>query len=443
MDLNTIPPEMLAELHEEDVRFVRVLWCDNAGVIRAKARHVDALERGGALGIAAAQQALPVMRDAVVPGAGLGPAGEVELVPDWTTLHLLPYLPGYAEVGGDLQLRGEPWEHCPRAFLREQLARLNARGLTLQVAFENEFYLLGGSGEGVVPSDDTVFAAAHAFNHGGDVILEVAEALAEQGLEVESYYPESGPGQHELVVRHRDALGAADQQLVFRETVRGVATAAGLVASFLPKVLADRAGSGCHLNLSLWRDGANVTGDAGGGLGREAQRFVAGLLEHLPALCAVTVPSANSYRRLRPHAWAGAFRTWGRDNREAAVRVCGANGAAPRLEFKTADATANPFLALGAVVAAGLDGLERELPLPPETPGDPGRLDPAARRELGAARLPETLGRALEALEADETLLGALGEARARAFVAVRRAEWEELKDATLEEEVSLLLERY
>ena len=439
--------EQIGGLRDQGVRFVRVLWCDNANVIRAKAVHLEAVERGGgAVGISAAQQALPVMVDAVVPGSGLGPVGEVQLVPDWGTLHALPYLPGYAEAVGDMVVLGEPWEHCPRDFLKRQVVRLADHGLEAQAAFENEFFLLRPGPGQPVPNDDTVFAAAGAMNGVGELVLELAEALGAQGLSVEGYYPESGPGQHELAVRYRAALGAADQQLVYRETVRAVARRHGLTASFLPKVFADKAGSGCHLNLSLWRGGENVTGNQeAGGLGPEARAFVAGVLAHLRGLCALTLPSANSYRRIRPHFWAGAFTAWGFDNREAAVRVFsgGLEGPPKRFELKSVDATANPYLALGAVLAAGLDGLERGLTLPPEARGDPGLLSEAERAEMGAEPLPTNLGEAVAALEQDDVLLGALGEARARTYLAVRRAEWEALKDATFDEEVALLLERY
>jgi glutamine synthetase len=440
--------ERIKHLREQGVHFVRVLWCDNANVIRAKAAHIDVVEEGGgAVGISAAQQALPVMYDAVVEGSGLGPVGEVQLVPDWGTLHTLPYLPGYAEVVGDMTMREQPWEHCPRGFLKEQVARLGRHELEVQAAFENEFFLLRPSHEQPVSADDTVFAAAQAMNGVGELVLELTEALTAQGLKVETYYPESGPGQHELAVHYRTALAAADQQLVYRETVRAVAARHGLLASFLPKIFADKAGSGCHLNLSLWQGGKNVTGDRQekSGLGPDAQAFIAGVLAHLKGLCALTIPSANSYRRIRPHFWAGAFTAWGYDNREAAVRVFagGLNAPPKRFEIKCVDATANPYLALGAVLAAGLDGIKRGLTLPKEALGDPALMSETERAASGVEPLPSTLGGAIAELERDDVLLAALGEARAQTYLAVRRAEWDALKDATLEDEVALLLGRY
>lgn len=438
----------ISRLRDQGVHFVRVLWCDNANVIRAKAVHLGVVERGGgAVGISAAQQALPVMYDAVVQGGGLGPVGEVQLVPDWSTLHVLPYLPGYAQALGDMVVRDQPWEHCPRTFLNQQIGHLQSHGIEVQAAFENEFVLLKPGAGTPEPADETVFAAAQAMNGVGQLILDITDALTKQGLAVETYYPESGPGQHELAVRYRPALAAADQQLVYRETVRAVAARYGLIASFLPKIFPEKAGSGCHLNLSLWRDGENITGSAheSSRLSPEVQGFIAGVLAHLKALCALTISSSNSYRRIRPHFWAGAFTAWGYDNREAAVRVFEGGMTAPpnRFEIKCVDATSNPYLALGAVLAAGRDGLERGLSLPEEARGDPALMSAAERAAARAEPLPRSLGEAITELERDEVLLAALGEARARTYLAVRKAEWDALKDATLDDEVALLLERY
>jgi glutamine synthetase len=226
-----------------------------------------------------------------------------------------------------------------------------------------------------------------------------------------------------------------------------VAAQHGLAASFLPKIFEDRSGSGCHLNFSLWRDGKNICGDSKqpNGISREAEGFVAGILEHLPALAAITVPSPNSYRRIQPHFWMGAFRVWGYENREAAVRVCKDPGETEveRFEFKTSDASANPYLALGALIAAGLDGLQRRLELPEEVTVDPGYFPESERLARGIDLLPQNLGESLEALQNDQVLLEALGDDLTRSFTAVRKAEWEALKDMSLEEEVNLLIERY
>jgi glutamine synthetase len=447
--MNTAQKQLLKDA---GTQFVRILWCDNANIIRAKAVHIDHLEdciKNG-INITAAQQALPVMHDAVVPETGLGPVGEVRLMPDWSTLTILPYAGKHAQVISDMIVGAtrKIWEHCPRGFLRRQIEKLAARDLSLMAVFENEFYLLRHDEIGnLAPADDTVFCATGSMNQHAAFVDELAEALTAQGLDVVNYYPESGPGQQEMNIRYTEALKAADNQIIFRETVRGVSIRHGLVASFLPKIFEDKAGSGCHINFSLWREEVNVSGDAGqsDGIGPEAGAFIAGILDHLKALTAITIPSINSYRRMRPHFWAGAFQAWGYQNREAAVRVCkdDAETQAARFEFKTADATANPYLALGALIAAGLDGMERGLTLPEEVAMDPGLMPEGERNEKGIDLLPQDLGEAIEELRKDEILLSAMGGDLARSFVAVRQKEWEALKELSLEEEVGLLVERY
>jgi glutamine synthetase len=434
-------------LKAAEVKFVRVLWCDNASVIRSKAMHVRVVEEymEHGVGISNAQMAIPVMYDGLAPDSGLGPVGEIRLVPDWATLNALPYAPGHVRVMGDMMLDGRPWAVCPRDFLKRQIAAAEEVGLEIRGAFENEFYLMRAEGEQLLPADESVFAATLAMDASAAVINDITDALQHQDIAVELYYPESGPGQQEISIRYGPALAAADRQIAFRETVRAVAMRHGLKASFLPKIFSDKAGSGCHLHLSIWRESVNVfRGDGPHGLSEEGAAFMAGVLDHLPALMAVTTPTPNSYRRLQPHAWAGAFRCWGVDNREAAVRLPShPSGRPTNFELKTVDASSNPYLALGAVIACGLDGVRLKRKLPSPVGVDPGTLTEKERAALHAPRLPRSLDEALKALRKDETLLGAMGAPLAQAFTAVRKAEWEALHGLSLEDEVSLLLERY
>jgi glutamine synthetase len=435
------------QLKKHDVQFVRILWCDNANIIRAKAFHTDFLKdhQDHGISISVAQQAVPVTIDAVVPGCGLSPVGEAWLVPDWSTLNALPYSPGHARVMGDMVKDGQPWAYCPRYFLKRMIAQASAAGFEIRAAFENEFYLLEADGK--TPADRTPFASSFGIDRHAPVINAIAVALIAQGIPVERYYSESGHGQHEFVVRYTDALRAADQQIAFRETVRAVAFHHGLRSSFLPKIFADQAGSGCHLHLSLWQYGQNIIPnlEKPGELSATARSFVAGLLHHLPALMAITTPSTNSYRRLQPHVWSGAFRCWGRDHREAAIRVP-SNPTLPsptHIELRTADATANPYIALGGAIAAGLDGIEKNLELGEPATADPGHGSEEERQRLGIDRLPENLAGALENFSQNAILQTALGSDLFQAYLAVRKAEWETLRDYSFDHEVGLLLEKY
>ena len=439
--------ETLNFLDRARIRFIRVLWCDNANIIRGKAIHRKRLESylTHGVGITAAQQAVPVMYDAPVTSSGLGPIGEIRLIPDQNTLTLLPYSKGHARMMGDMILDGNPWECCPRAFLKRMINAAKAEAIEVMAAFENEFYLLAA--DGITPIDNTVFAATLSMDLQQTIIDDIADALTEQGMIVELYYPESGPGQQEISILYSNALAAADHQIAFRETVKAIAAQHQIKASFLPKIMADSAGSGCHIHLSLWRDGKNLlpSPDDDGQLSPIAKQFMAGILKHLPALMAITTPSPNSYRRLQPQTWSGAYRCWGFDNREAAIRVP-TNPTHPsptHFEFKTVDASANPYLALGAAIAAGLDGIRHQLPLPEPVQLDPGCLTETERQQQQIERLPINLGEAIQQLETNEVLLNALGPGLGRSFLAVRQKEWEVMKDWELEQEVKQLGDRY
>ena len=435
-------------LQQAGIEFVRILWCDNANIIRGKAVHREMLSHyfSQGVGISMGQQGVPVMYDAVIPETGLSPVGEVRLVPDWSTLKLLPYSPSHASVMGNMVINGEPWALCPRNFLMRTIAAAKCQKLLVKAAFENEFYLLRQTAKGLEPADSTIFASTQAMDLHREVIDKIANSLIAQGIPVEQYYPESGPGQQEISVRYTDALAAADWQIAFRETVRAIAHQHDLTASFLPKIFPDAAGSGCHIHFSLWQDGENLLPDRQGicGLSQTARKFIAGILHHLPSLMALTTPSVNSYRRLLPHCWSGAFRCWGLDNREAAIRIpSNPSGSPTHCELKTVDASANPYLALGSLLTVGLDGVQRNLEAPNPINVDPGTLDAEELSSQGIERLPSNLGEAIDHLQQNELLLQALNAELAQAFLAVRRAEWSAMKDWELEREVKTLWARY
>jgi glutamine synthetase len=417
---------------------VRFLYVDHGGVVRGKATSRSRLEERLAtgIGLTVAMQAMSML-DELAPVEGLGPVGEVRLVPDTASFMAPPWAPGAGAMVADLvRLDGQPWQACPRAFLKQAVDELAAEGYKLLAAFEPELTLgrrLPGEAEGdpdrLVPLDESLCFSTTGFGLAHDYAIDLVRALQAQGLTVEQYYPELGHGQQELSIRHAPALRAADNQVWFRETARGVAWRQGLWASLAPKPVPDQAGNGAHLHASLWGSGQNAFWDAGDarGLSEVAYHWIGGLLAHLPGLVALTCGSVNSYRRLAPQTWSSAFVCWGMDNREAAVRVpsrmWGLDEASTNLELKPSDATGNPYLALGAYIHAGLDGLRNKL-----DPGRPVDTDPAAlsrrtRSRRGIERLPESLGAALDALEADELLMEALGPLRRTAYLAVKRSE--------------------
>ena len=356
----------------------------------------------------------------------------LRIVPDPTTFRVLPYAPRTGAVLTDqVGLDGNPAPVCQRSFLKRMEAALDARGALLRAGFENEFTLARLEEGRWRPVDSSLCFSTIGMTVSQEYVDALVEALEQQGIAVDQYYAELGPGQQELTTGHAPALVAADTQILTRETIRGVAASRGLAASLAPKPWPDAAGNGCHIHVSLWdRDsGRNRFYAPEAPLSDEGRAFTAGLLAHLPGLCGLTVPSFNSYRRISPQTWSGAYTCWGYDNREAPLRVPsvfrGMEEASTNVELKAADTTCNPYLALGGIIAAGLDGMERGLELPGAIDVDPATLSDREREERGIVRLPRTQSEALDALESDGVLGGALGETLLRSYLAVRRSEWE------------------
>jgi glutamine synthetase len=427
--------DVVRQVDAEGLRLVRFLWCGNDGTVRAKASAARGLEgrlRTG-IGVTVGMQAMNAL-DQLQPVEGMGPVGEVRLVPDPETFRVLPYAPHTGALICDhAQPDGEPAPVCQRSFLKRMVARLAERGARLEVAFENEFSLARAVDGGFEPIDSGLCFSTISATAAQDVVDDLAGALETQGIGLEQYYSELGHGQHEISTPHGPALRAADEQLLVRETIRGIAARHGLIASLAPKPWPEGAGNGCHIHFSLWdADGwANLFHDpsAPDGLSAQALSFIAGLLEHLPGLCGLTAPSFNSYRRIVPRYWAGAFVCWGHDNREAPVRVPslfrGFEEASTNVELKAADASSNPYLAVGGLIAAGLDGLERGLEPPKPVEVDPATIDEAERDALGIVPLPATQQEALDALAGDAVLTAALGPVLEESYLAVRRSEWD------------------
>jgi glutamine synthetase len=429
----TVPAEVARQADNASIRLVRFLWCGNDGTVRAKASARRGLEGRieSGIGLTVAMQAMNGL-DQLQPVDGMGPVGEIRLVPDVETFRVLPYAPRTGAMLVDhVLLDGRPAPQCPRSFLKRMEARLAERGgARLEVAFENEFALAVPQDGGYAPVDASLCFSTIGMTSSQDYIDALAGALERQNIMLEQYYAELGHGQHEISTEHAPALRAADEQVLVRETIRGVAAQRGLVASLAPKPWPDGAGNGGHIHFSLWDEERNRFHDASAGdlLSAEARAFLAGVLEHLPALCGLTAPSFNSYQRIVPQYWAGAFTCWGHDNREAPIRVpsvfTGAEEASTNAELKAADSTCNPYLAVGGLIAAGLDGLERGLRLPAPVEVDPATIPEAERTSRGILPLPATQEEALDELEADRVLTKALGPVLTTSYLAVRRSEW-------------------
>eukprot|EP01134_Creolimax_fragrantissima_P008439 CFRG8439T1 len=443
-------------LNAHDIRFVRLTTCDVANVIRNKAVHISSIEskfmKGGGITWPSALMSIPVVVDMVSPHSGQSVVGEVIQRPDWSTLQKLPYYPRHSRVFGDFYTaEGEVWDLCPRNFLKKMVAEAKDLGFEIKAAFEPEWYLLKlKEDETIIPVDHDLYASTIAADKNMHIIDEIVDALCDQGITIEMYHPECGPGQQEIVVKYTNALMAADQNVIYRETVKAIASKHGLVASFVPKVFSKHPGSGNHIHISVWKDGVNVIGDVEADslkphpkayLSKTAQWFVAGILYSLSALMPLVAPSTNSYRRLQPQMFTGAYTAWGSDNKEAAICV----PTNPRshiptnVEIKPVDGSANPYMALGGIIAAGLDGIRNQRPLQQECLVDPSELSESEQAAVGISRLPNNVGTAVEDFQASDVLKSALGP-MVKLVSAVRLYERDVMEDMTLKDEVRVTL---
>jgi glutamine synthetase len=358
-----------------------------------------------------------------------------------STAQPLPWLPGVARIVGEGFVAGEPFDACPRQVLSRQTARLAQHHWALQVGIEPEFFLLRQDGERWRAADERDHLDKPSYDLKSlarqmPLLIQLHDALERCGLDVLQIDHEDAHGQYEVNFAHAEAMVTGDRVMLFKLAAHAIAEAHGSVFSMMPKPFADQPGSGMHVHASLWEghgDNARnvfVAHRPDGSLDPHTLlsplggHFVAGLLAHAAALTALTAPTVNSYRRLKVGAsitgttWAPAYVAHGFNNRTALVRTLHS-----RFEWRAPDASANPYLLLAGMIAAGLDGIERELEPPPPCDDDLYEMTPAELTERGIALLPQRLEEALDALEGDAVVGGALGDTLLREFCRLKRAE--------------------
>lgn len=443
--------DVVPRLRERDVVALATTWVDTSGITRVKAVPVDRLENAAAWGIGMS----PVFDafltdDSIVSGRVVGgPVGDLRLHPDLDRVTVLDQQPGWAWAPAD-RFTQEGLEHPldQRSVARRAVAALAERGLSARAAFEVE-WAVSLPGAGFVPA---VHGPAYGYTRiveRSDYLRDLLTALHRQGVAVEQIHPEYASGQYELSVATEDPVGAADTLVLVRETIRACSARHDLAVSFSPKIEVAGAGNGGHIHLSVWRDDTNLF--AGGthtfGLTDEAAAFTGGILHRLPALLAVGAPSPASYLRLIPQHWAGAFQAWGLENRETALRlVRGSTGnerRAANLEIKAFDLAANPYLAVAALIFAGLAGIDAGAKLPDPIDVDPAALSEDERAARGITALPSDVLAATDAFEADEVLATSFGPELAATIVDVRRGEAARFADAGPDEIVAGVLWKF
>ena len=417
-------------------------WNDYVGITRCRGIPSDELPArlANGLGWAVAGQAMTPFSD-IAPNPW-GPMLEVRQVPipeTATRIDLWPGVPAFDVVLCDARTAdGADWDCSTRGFLRRALDDFHAlTGLQFMAAFEHEFLLEGSY-------DPAPAFTVEAMRIVAPLAGDMARALVQAGLEPETVEPEYGVGQYEITTAPATGLAAGDRAVLTREVIREVARRHGMRACFSPKPQPTGVGNGSHVHFSFVDDqGRNATYDpsTASGASAVAQAFIAGVVRHMPALCALVAPSPVSYLRLGPHHWSCGYASFGIQNRETAIRVCPSTDPDPQaqartfnLEFRPPDPTASPYLVLGALVYAGMAGIKADLPLPPACEGDPADLTAQERAAMGIVELPPTLSLALDALEADEIARTWMPPQMLESYLAVKRTEVEVAAAWTSEE---------
>jgi glutamine synthetase len=416
---------------QHGIRYVLAQFVDIHGSAKAKAVPIEHLEMVLTEGAGFAGFALW--------GFGMGPEGpDYMAVGDLSTLQTIPWMPGYARIICNGTVKGKPYPYCSRVALQAQLARLKERGLTMYTGIEPEFMLLTRRADGSLgPADASDTLDKPCYDYKGlsrtrPVLDEMVGALRATGIDVYQIDHEDSNGQFEINFTYAEALKSADSFTFVKMAASEIAQKHGMIATFMPKPFSNRAGSGAHFHVSLGsaakKNAFHDPDDKSGmGLSTLAYQFLAGVLAHARAFSAIAAPTVNSYKRLvvgralSGATWAPAYIAYGDNNRTACVRI--PHG---RLEVRLPDSGCNPYLTTAAMIAAGLDGIDRKLDPGPAKNINLYELSAEELNAQGIKLLPQNLLEAVEALEADPVIQSGLGPELAREFIRLKRMEWTE-----------------
>jgi len=442
--------DLLNQLVQDEVEYLWVVFHDYSGRACAKTAPRPSMESVIESGVVFAKANLNMdSTDHQVSGATmLADSGDFMAVPDPRSYCLMPRYPGTALTHSFMrQPDGSPWDGCPRTRLDTIVGKLADEGFSVKAALEPEFALVYRDEDGAIrPINASRMYSLSGLAKANDCMVDLMEELAGMGVLIPQLHKEYGPGQYEASIQHGTPIEAVDRYLKFRAALHDIAGKYGMVATLMPKPFADWAGNSLHVHLSIWdadgRQDLTASDEDDISLSQIGMWFMGGLLAHAPALTAVGSPTVNSYKRLLPGSWAPANIYWGGGNRSGVVRIPGV-GSRRRIEYRSPDNTAQPFLLMCALLAAGLDGIKRQIDPGPEFAGDVGHMTAQQITEHHIRFLPRTLPEALDALEQDELVCAALGPEIFKHFLAVKRGELETYNTLVHDWERSTYLELY
>jgi len=448
--LTATEQDVIDEIDEKDVDFLRLQFTDILGTVKNVSVPATQAEKAFTEGI--------YFDGSSIDGFVRIQESDMRLDPDPETFAILPWRNGDSGRGAAARLicdvvdttTGEPFSGDPRGVLKDAIERAEEMGYHVNMAPEPEFFLFEEDEEGratTKTNDAGGYFDLAPKDLASDVRRDIIYGLESMGFDIEASHHEVAEGQHEINFTYDDALSTADNVATFRSVVRAIAAEHDLHATFMPKPIARINGSGMHTHMSLFtEDGENAfhDGDDEFNLSDTAKSYLAGVLEHAPAITAIADPTVNSYKRLVPGYEAPVYVAWSDRNRSALIRKPAARvPAASRIELRSPDPSCNPYLAFAAMIHAGLDGIERDLDCPDPVRENIYEFDEAKREEYGITTLPSNLGQAVSALEEDEVVQNALGEHVTEKFIEAKSQEFGEYIVEVSEWELDRYLEKF
>lgn len=433
--------DVMRLVQEEDVEFIRLQFTDVSGNLKNIAVTVNQLEK-------ALDNRCTFDGSAINGFVGVEES-DMYLYPDLATFEIFPWRPQQGKVARMIcdvyRPDGQPFAGDPRVVLKRALKDAADLGYTFEVGPECEFFLFN-TDENAMPTTQTREQAGYfdigPLDEGENARRDIVMNLEDMGLIIEASHHEVAPAQHEIDLRYDEALAAADNIMTFKLAARTIAKRHGLHATFMPKPKFGVNGSGMHINMSLHKDGRNVFGD-GSGPSQAAYHFVGGIMKHVKGMAAITNPLVNSYKRLVPGFAAPVYIAWSKTNRSPLIRIPSEGEAGTRIELRSPDSAANPYLTLAVCLKAGLDGILNQIEPPRSVDCNIYGMTDEERRALCIEQLPGTLIEAVEELKRDPFILEVLGEHVARNYVAMKEAEWQKYRAHVSEWEIQEYLYRY
>ena len=436
--------DIIRLVEEEDVEFIRLQFTDMFGSLKNVAITASQLER--------ALDNKCMFDGSAIDGFVRIEESDMYLHPDCSTFEIFPWRPQQGKVARMIcdvyRPDGTPFEGDPRYILKRAIKKAADMGYVFEVGPECEFFLFN-TDENTMATTQTNEQAGYfdigPLDFGENARRDMVMTLEDMGFVVEASHHEMAPAQHEIDFRYDEALVTADNIMTFKLTVRTIAKRHGLHATFMPKPKMGINGSGMHINMSLTRNGKNIFADAGDelGLSKEAYWFIGGLMKHIKGMAAITNPLVNSYKRLVPDYEAPVYIAWSTTNRSPLIRIPSAQGGGTRIELRSPDSAANPYLTLAVCLMAGLDGIENHIMPPEKINENIFEMTDQERAEKGIENLPNSLMAALEEFEKDSFIRDVLGEHLARNYFAAKWEEWNHYRQQVSQWEIDAYLNKY